>query len=166
MRYDLSKGFCVAGSDTESFLREKLTYMGLTEEEMNEFIVYWLPRMEHNRFNLISFQSGPIQIQQSWISLRPLTACCVYSWSMFPLKKQRISSRSSLRHSREKALLSLNGTAVRSSRKHSSTKKDVRAKNSYIFFLNIMTSANVPRPSIYMPDRLIAFIEQTFIIIR
>ncbi len=58
MRYDLSKGFCVAGSDTESFLREKLTYMGLTEEEMNEFIVYWLPRIEHNRFNLISFQSG------------------------------------------------------------------------------------------------------------
>ena len=56
MRYDLSKGFCVAGSDTESFLREKLTYMGLTEEEMNEFIVYWLPLMEHNKYNLISFQ--------------------------------------------------------------------------------------------------------------
>ena len=55
-RFDLSKGFCVAGSDTESFLREKLTYMGLTEDEMNEFIVYWLPRMEHNRYNLISFQ--------------------------------------------------------------------------------------------------------------
>lgn len=55
-RYDLSKGFCVAGSDTESFLKEKLAYMGLTEEEMNEFIVYWLPRMEHNAYNLISFQ--------------------------------------------------------------------------------------------------------------
>ena len=55
-RYDLSKGFCVAGSDTESFLKEKLTYMGLTEDEMNEFIVYWLPRMEHNKYNLISFQ--------------------------------------------------------------------------------------------------------------
>ena len=54
--FDLSKGFCVAGSDTESFLKEKLTYMGLSEEEMNEFIVYWLPRMEHNRYNLISFQ--------------------------------------------------------------------------------------------------------------
>ena len=40
--FDFSKGFCVAGSDTESFLKEKLTYMGLTEEEMNEFIVYWL----------------------------------------------------------------------------------------------------------------------------
>ena len=56
-RFDMSKGFCVAGSDTESFLKEKLTYMGLTEEEMNEFIVYWLPRMEHNKYNLISFQS-------------------------------------------------------------------------------------------------------------
>ena len=57
-RFDLSKGFCVAGSDTESFLREKLTYMGLTEEEMNEFIVYWLPMMEHNKYNLISFQGA------------------------------------------------------------------------------------------------------------
>ena len=56
MRYDFSEGFCVADSDTESFLKEKLTYMGLTEEEMNEFIVYWLPRMEHNAYNLISFQ--------------------------------------------------------------------------------------------------------------
>ena len=55
-RFGFSKGFCVAGSDTESFLREKLTYMGLTEQEMNEFIVYWLPLMEHNAYNLISFQ--------------------------------------------------------------------------------------------------------------
>ena len=55
--FDFSKGFCVAGSDTESFLKEKLSYMGLTEDEMNEFIVYWLPRMEHNKYNLISFQS-------------------------------------------------------------------------------------------------------------
>ncbi len=55
-RFDFSKGFCVAGSDTESFLKEKLTNMGLTEEEMNEFIVYWLPRMERNPYNLIAFQ--------------------------------------------------------------------------------------------------------------
>ncbi len=56
-RFDYSKGFCIAGSDTERFLKEKLTYMGLTEDEMNEFIVYWLPRMEHNAYNLITFQS-------------------------------------------------------------------------------------------------------------
>ena len=55
-RFDFSTGFCVAGSDTESFLKEKLTYIGLNEQEMNEFIVYWLPLMEHNAYNLISFQ--------------------------------------------------------------------------------------------------------------
>ena len=54
--FDLSKGFCVAGSDTEQFLKKALTEMGLTESEMNEFIVYWLPRMEHNPYNLIAFQ--------------------------------------------------------------------------------------------------------------
>ena len=55
-KFDFSTGFCIAGSDTESFLKEKLTSMGLTEEEMNDFIVYWLPLMEHNAYNLISFQ--------------------------------------------------------------------------------------------------------------
>ena len=55
-RFDYSKGFCVPGSDTERFLKEKLTYMGLNEEEMNEFIIYWLPKLEHNAYNLIAFQ--------------------------------------------------------------------------------------------------------------
>ena len=69
-RYDYSKGFCVAGSDTESFLKEKLTYMGLTEEEMNEFIIYWLPLMEHNKYNLITFQ-GEAYTDSSKLSIEP-----------------------------------------------------------------------------------------------
>ncbi len=70
MKYDFSKGFCVAGADTESFLKEKLTYMGLTEEEMNEFIVYWLPRMEHNAYNLISFQ-GDAYTESAKLDITP-----------------------------------------------------------------------------------------------
>lgn len=54
--FDLSQGFCVAGCETEQFLKRTLTQMGLTESEMNEFIVYWLPRMERNPYNLITFQ--------------------------------------------------------------------------------------------------------------
>ena len=54
--YDFSNGFCVSGSQTEAFLKDKLTYLGLSESEMNDFIVYWLPKMEHNDYNLISFQ--------------------------------------------------------------------------------------------------------------
>ncbi len=55
-RFDFSEGFCVTGCDTERFLKEKLTFMGLNENEMNEFIVYWLPLMEHHAYNLIAFQ--------------------------------------------------------------------------------------------------------------
>jgi hypothetical protein len=56
MKFDLSSGFVVKGSDTTEFLREKLAYMGLIPREYNEFIVYWMPMMERNTYNLISFQ--------------------------------------------------------------------------------------------------------------
>ena len=55
--YDFSTGFCVAGADTAAFLEDSLAELGLTEKEANEFIIYWLPRMEHNPYNLISFQT-------------------------------------------------------------------------------------------------------------
>ena len=55
--YDMSEGFCVKGEDTVDFLRDKLTELGLSESEMNEFISYWLPLMEHNEYNLVAFQT-------------------------------------------------------------------------------------------------------------
>ncbi len=54
--YDLSSGFVVKGSETEAFLEKALSQLGLTDQEANEFIIYWLPRMEQNPYNLISFQ--------------------------------------------------------------------------------------------------------------
>jgi len=55
--WDMSKGFVVKGTDTIQFLQEKLEYMGLTPKELNEFIVYWLPHMQNNKYNLITFQT-------------------------------------------------------------------------------------------------------------
>ena len=46
--YDFSEGFCVVGEDTAEFLEDALEKLGLTRREANEFIVYWLPRMEQN----------------------------------------------------------------------------------------------------------------------
>ena len=54
--HDFSQGFCVAGEDTAAFLEDALAQLGLTAREANEFIIYWLPRMEGNAYNLISFQ--------------------------------------------------------------------------------------------------------------
>ena len=55
VKYDLSKGFVVEGKDTMNFLQEKLAKIGLTPKEYNEFIVYWLPKMQDNKYNLIHF---------------------------------------------------------------------------------------------------------------
>ena len=56
--WDFSKGFCVKGEDTASFLEWALAEQGLTEREANEFIIYWLPLMQDNPYNVISFQTA------------------------------------------------------------------------------------------------------------
>ncbi len=55
-QYDLSEGWCVPGDETAAFLQDTLSQIGLTPKEYNEFIVYWLPMMEENPYNLITFQ--------------------------------------------------------------------------------------------------------------
>lgn len=50
------QGFVVAGRDTAAFLEEKLPLLGLNPQEANEFIVYWLPLMQNNPYNLIVFE--------------------------------------------------------------------------------------------------------------
>ena len=55
---DFSTGFCVAGKDVEEFLQDKLSYMGMNEKEINDFMVYWLPQMQDNSYNIISFQKN------------------------------------------------------------------------------------------------------------
>ena len=53
--WDLSSGFVIKGEDTLLFLQEKLSELGLTDRELNDFIAYWLPYMIHNKYNLIKF---------------------------------------------------------------------------------------------------------------
>lgn len=55
--WDFSKGFCVRGEDTAEFLEWALKEQGLNAREANEFIVYWLPLMQDNAYNVISFQT-------------------------------------------------------------------------------------------------------------
>ena len=85
--YDFSQGFCVPGGDTAAFLEDALADLGLTRREANEFIVYWLPRMEGNAYNLISFQTSaytdrarltvdpaPDTVLRVFMAWRPLSA--------------------------------------------------------------------------------------------
>lgn len=84
---DFSKGFCVKGSDTADFLAKVLPEMGLTPREANEFIIYWLPVLQENPYNLISFQGkaytstaeleispAPDSLLRVYMAAKPLTA--------------------------------------------------------------------------------------------
>lgn len=51
------EGFVVKGDDTIAFLEDKLAILGLTEREANEFIIYWLPILEANKYNYIRFET-------------------------------------------------------------------------------------------------------------
>ncbi len=57
MSNTINEGFCVRGKDTAIFLEEKLEILGLNEKEAEEFIIYWLPELEKNNYNLIRFQT-------------------------------------------------------------------------------------------------------------
>lgn len=57
-KWTYEKGFVVKGSETEKFLRENLAKMGLTPREYNDFITYWVPKMQGNKYNLISFSGA------------------------------------------------------------------------------------------------------------
>lgn len=83
--YDFRTGFCVKGEDSAKFLEISLAKLGLSRQEENEFIVYWLPILESNNYNLISFQTevynkaygldiepAPGHILRVFMAVRPL----------------------------------------------------------------------------------------------
>ncbi len=51
------EGWCIKGEDSAEFLEEKLAKLGLNEREAEEFIVYWLPQLQSNKYNLIKFET-------------------------------------------------------------------------------------------------------------
>lgn len=68
--FDISMGFCVRGGDTAAFLEEALAQLGLNRREANEFIVYWLPLMESNPYNIITFQQEAYT-EQAKLKIQP-----------------------------------------------------------------------------------------------
>ncbi len=54
---EIKQGFVIKGENTAEFLEEKLAILGLNWRESNEFMMYWLPQMENNNYNLIHFST-------------------------------------------------------------------------------------------------------------
>lgn len=55
---NLKEGYVVEGKDVTEFLQSILPQLGLLPKEYNDFIVYWVPMMIENKWNLIHFAIG------------------------------------------------------------------------------------------------------------
>ena len=55
--YEFTNYACVPGEDTAEFLESYLEAAGLNDSEIDDFVSYWLPRMQESPYNLISFPS-------------------------------------------------------------------------------------------------------------
>ena len=68
---EMKDGFVVSGEDTAKFFEEKLALLGLTDKEAEEFIIYWLPKMENNKYNLIRFLTAEELNEEMALEVKP-----------------------------------------------------------------------------------------------
>ena len=66
-----NEGFYVNKDNAIEFLESKLTTLGLSPRERNEFIMYWLPILEKNEHNLIYFEQTEERDNYSKITITP-----------------------------------------------------------------------------------------------
>ena len=68
---DFSEGYYVEKNDAIEFLEKKLSYIGLSPREKNEFIMYWLPILEKNEKSLVYFELTDERESYSKINITP-----------------------------------------------------------------------------------------------
>ena len=68
---NFTEWFIVKWENTIAFLEEKLALLWLNEREAEEFIVYWLPQMENNKYNLIRFETKEEQDENMPLNITP-----------------------------------------------------------------------------------------------
>ena len=83
-------GFVVPGADTARFLEEKLAYLGLTDREAEEFIVYWLPQMQDNEYNYIRFDTQEEIDKSMPLLIEPSPDAIIRVWMNFTALKAPI----------------------------------------------------------------------------
>ena len=89
--FNMQEGFVIKGEDTIVFLEEKLAILGLSEREANEFIIYWLPRLENNKYNYIRFQTADEINSNMRLNITPAPDTTIRVWMEFKKLGQPIT---------------------------------------------------------------------------
>ncbi|WP_258540873.1 hypothetical protein [Parvicella tangerina] len=84
----IPNGTILKGSETIAFLEEELPKMGLNARETNEFIIFWMPYLENNPYNLIHFASDAYT-QMADLNITPQPETMIRVMMVFqPLENQ------------------------------------------------------------------------------
>ncbi len=101
--YTINEGFVVPGEQTIDFLENSLSKLGLNRKETNEFIIYWLPKMENNPYNLIHFSTTQYE-EMAKLNITPTPETLIRVMMVFKpldnpikIKKQNLNSMSKKR---------------------------------------------------------------------
>ncbi|MDX1651744.1 MAG: hypothetical protein R3277_04575 [Brumimicrobium sp.] len=69
---NLKEGFVIHRTEVADFLEEKLEILGLNAREKNEFIIYWLPKLQQSEYSAIYFAQEEYEaISKLMISPKP-----------------------------------------------------------------------------------------------
>ena len=100
---DFTYGWCVKVDELVPFFEKTLSDLGLTDSEANEFIIYWLPILQENAYNLISFDTAsycenailtadpaPDTVIRVYMTVKPLDAPVEIEAPELPAAPERI----------------------------------------------------------------------------
>lgn len=54
---NLEEGFVIEKENIVNFLEQKLAILGLNDKEIEEFIIYWLPKLQQHKYIYVRFQT-------------------------------------------------------------------------------------------------------------
>ena len=80
---EAKEGFLVAGEDAKEFLEEKLEILGLTDQEAEEMIIYWLPKLSEQEYNLIRFASREEIDEAMGLNISPEPDSVIRVWMVW-----------------------------------------------------------------------------------
>lgn len=89
--WDKNEYFCVAGSETAAFLEEYLEAAGLNASETDDFVSFWLPRMQGNSYNIIYFQTSAYE-KIAELTIDPIPDTLIRVYMVFEPSLERIES--------------------------------------------------------------------------
>jgi len=69
--FEYKTGFYVKKDDLIDFLQTKLAIIGLNNTEINDFVVYWLPILNKNKYNFIHFRINDNIDNISFLNVKP-----------------------------------------------------------------------------------------------